>query len=321
MVGIPQAQILDVVGPLEVFSSANPCLQRMGRHAATPYRVDLVTQAGADVDTTSGISLRAHGALRDLRGPIDTLLVPGGEGVREAVLDRELTGWIARASKRCRRVASVCTGAYLLAEAGLLEGKRATTHWHACEDLARRYPQVDVDPDPIWVKDGEVYTAAGVTSGMDLALALVEEDHGRDVALTLARWMVLFLKRPGGQSQFSAELQSQLSEHEPLRELQAWILENLPHDLSVPTLARRVGMSPRNFARVFAREVGRTPARFVEHARVEAARRRLEDSGESVEQVAEGVGFGSAECMRRAFLRHVRVSPADYRNRFARIAV
>jgi transcriptional regulator GlxA family with amidase domain len=198
----------------------------------------------------------------------------------------------------------------------LLDGRRATTHWEWCATLAKRYPKVAVAADPIFVKDGNVYTSAGVTAGMDLALALVEEDHGRDVALEVARQLVMFLRRPGGQSQFSAQLAVQTADREPLRELQAWITEHPDGDCSVPALARRVAMSPRNFARVFTREVGMTPARFVESVRIEAARRRLEESVHGVESVAASCGFGTAESMRRAFLRTLRVPPAAYRHRF-----
>ena len=211
----------------------------------------------------------------------------------------------------------MCSGAFLLAEAGLLDGRRATTHWDACAALAARYPSVRVEPDPIFVRDGRVYTSAGVTAGMDLALALVEEDCGRELALAVARRLVFFLKRPGGQSQFSAQLSAQIAEREQLRDLQSWIVEYPEADLSVEALARRVAMSPRNFARVFAREAGITPARFVERVRVEAARRRLVESTSNVDSVAEACGFGSAETLRRAFLRSVHVSPAAYRNRFA----
>jgi transcriptional regulator GlxA family with amidase domain len=252
-----------------------------------------------------------------LEPAIDTLIVAGGLGTRAAVSDPALIAWLRRAAPRVRRLASVCSGAFLLAEAGLLDGRRATTHWSSCADLARRYPRVKVEPDPIFVRDGNVYTSAGVTSGMDLALALVEEDHGRELALAVARWLVLFLKRPGGQSQFSAQLSVQLASRQPLQELQAWIVENVHADLSVAALAARAGMSPRNFARVFTREIGVTPARFVETARVEAARRQLEDDGsQGVENVAAACGFGSAETLRRAFLRTLRVSPTDYRSRF-----
>jgi transcriptional regulator GlxA family with amidase domain len=215
----------------------------------------------------------------------------------------------------------VCTGAFVLAAAGLLDGRRATTHWRSCASLARRYPQITVDADPIFVRDGNIYTSAGVTAGMDLALALVEEDHGREVALHVARELVLFLRRPGGQSQFSAQLAVQAADREPLRELQAWIADHLDQDLSIPALAARVAMSERNFARVFTREVGVTPARFVETARIEAARRRLEESSHGVEAVAAQCGFGTAESMRRTFLRRLRVPPSAYRHRFTSTAV
>jgi transcriptional regulator GlxA family with amidase domain len=210
----------------------------------------------------------------------------------------------------------VCTGAFVLAEAGLLDGRRATTHWEWCDALAARFPRVQVDRDPIFVRDGNVYTSAGVTAGMDLALALVEEDHGRALALEVARQMVLFLRRPGGQSQFSAALAAQSADREPLRDLQAWIAEDPGRDCSVPALARRVAMSPRNFARVFTREVGSTPGQFVERMRVEAARRRLEESADGVDNIASRCGFGTAETMRRAFLRTLRVPPSAYRSRF-----
>jgi len=213
-------------------------------------------------------------------------------------------------------VGSVRTGSFILAAAGLLDTRRATTHWAHCHDLAAQYPQVAVDADPIFVRDGNVYTSAGVTAGMDLALALVEADYGRDVALAVARQLVMFLTRPGGQSQFSTQLAVQAADRRPLRDLQVWIADHLTADLSVPALAGRAAMSPRNFARVFVTEVGMTPAHYVERVRVEAARRRLEESADGMELVAQRCGFGSAEVMRRAFMRHVRVAPAAYRSRF-----
>jgi len=213
-------------------------------------------------------------------------------------------------------VASVCTGTMLLAEAGLLDGRRAVTHWAYCEALGRRYPKLAVEPDAIFVRDGKFWSSAGVCAGMDLALALAEEDHGRELALTIARWMVIFLKRPGGQSQFSVGLAAQATEHERIRELQSWAQAHLGSDLGIAKLAKRVAMSPRNFARVFAREVGETPARWVERARVEAARRLLEESDEGVDAIAALCGFGSAETLRRAFLRQLRVAPSAYRARF-----
>jgi transcriptional regulator GlxA family with amidase domain len=213
-------------------------------------------------------------------------------------------------------VASVCSGAFVLAAAGLLDGRRATTHWGWCDTLAESFPDVTVEPDCIFVRDGNVWTSAGVTAGIDLALAMVEEDAGREVALAIARRLVVFLKRPGGQSQFSAQLAGQLAEREPLVELQAWIADHLDADLSVERLAEMATMSVRNFSRTFAAEVGITPARFVERARVEGARRLLEESTASVDEVAARCGFGTAETMRRTFLRALRVSPSDYRRRF-----
>ena len=317
MVAFPGVQILDVTGPLEVFGCAARLLgrPRRDRRRATGSRSS--PAAPAPLTCSSGMRLVAERALRSVTGGIDTLLVAGGMGTADG--GRAIAGfvrWLRDMAPRVRRLGSVCSGSFVLAEAGLLDGRRATTHWAWCGALAKRYPAVTVEPDPIFVRDGNVYTSAGVTAGMDLALALVEEDHGRELALEVARQLVMFLRRPGGQSQFSAQLAVQAADREPLRELQAWITEHPDADLSVPALARRVAMSPRNFARVFTREVGMTPARFVESVRVEAARRRLEESAHGVDRVAAACGFGTAESMRRAFLRIVRVPPAAYRHRF-----
>jgi transcriptional regulator GlxA family with amidase domain len=217
---------------------------------------------------------------------------------------------------RARRVASVCTGTFLLAEAGLLHGKQVTTHWGRCRRLQRRYPDLTVDPDPIFVRDGDVYTSAGVTAGIDLCLALVEADHGRERALWVARQLVVFLKRPGGQAQFSSHLSAQLAERDAVAEVQTWVADHLDEDLSVARLAERAAMSPRHFARVFRAETGVTPARYVERARVEQARTRLEESNQGIEEIAYACGFGTAETMRRAFLRALRVGPSEYRQRF-----
>jgi transcriptional regulator GlxA family with amidase domain len=315
VVAFPDVQVLDVVGPLEAFAIASRLLELHGR--TTPaYAVEMVaTQAGV-VRASSGLGLVAARALRQVRGELDTLLVAGGVGTPAALRDETLVAALRRLAPRMRRIGSVCTGAFVLAEAGLLDGRRATTHWEWCDALAARFPRVQVDRDPIFVRDGNVYTSAGVTAGMDLALALVEEDHGRALALEVARQMVLFLRRPGGQSQFSAALAAQSADREPLRDLQAWIAEDPGRDCSVPALARRVAMSPRNFARVFSREVGATPGQFVERVRVEAARRRLEESADGVDNIASRCGFGTAETMRRAFLRTLRVPPSAYRSRF-----
>ena len=310
VVAYPDVQMLDVTGPLEVFAAAS----RLARRPA--YAVEVLAAGAGPVATQSGVRLVADRAWRTVRRGIDTLLVAGGQGTAAAIQDRALVAWLRRIAPRVRRLGSVCSGTFLLAEAGLLDGRRATTHWSACDRLAARYPAIRVESDPIFVRDGNVYSSAGVTAGIDLALALVEEDHGRELALRTARQLVVFLKRPGGQSQFSAQLAAQSAEREPLRELQAWITDHPAADCSVRALARRVAMSPRNFARVFLREVGVTPARFVETARIEAARRRLEESADGVEGVAARAGFGTAESMRRAFLRTLGVPPSAYRGRF-----
>ncbi len=306
-------QALDLTGPAEVFSMAS-------RLVADSYSIEVVAPRKDEISSSSGLRLRPDASITACRGAIDTLVVVGGEGVRAALLDDALVRWVAKAAPRCRRVASVCNGAFLLASAGLLDGRRATTHWAACESLQHRHPEIAVEPDAIFVKDGDIYTSAGVTAGMDLSLALVEEDLGRRAALEVARWLVLFLKRPGGQSQFSAQLSAQIAAREPLRELQGWIADNLDSDLSVPTLAERACMSPRNFARTFRKEVGVTPAAYVEAARVEAARVALDGSQEPIDSVARRCGFGTVETMRRAFHRRLGVGPSSYRERFLTLA-
>jgi transcriptional regulator GlxA family with amidase domain len=302
-------QSLDVTGPTEVFSQA-------GQIAREPYRIELVAPTAEPIRTNSGLTLVPHRAAAAVRGPIDTLIVAGGSGVVRACEDERLVRWVARAAGRARRVASVCTGAFMLAEAGVLDGRRAATHWAGCDELAERYPAIDVDHEAIFVRDGDVWTSAGVTAGMDLALALVEEDLGRAVALEAARWLVVFVRRPGGQSQFSSHLSVQAAEREPLRELQEWVSTHLDADLSVAALAERACMSPRNFARAFAREVGMTPAAYVEALRTDQARLRLESTGQKIEAVARDCGFGTVETMRRSFHRRLGVGPADYRRRF-----
>lgn len=316
VVVFPDAQMLDVTGPLEVFASANGWLSERGRPG---YSVEVLASTAGPVRMSSGLQLVAARAISQVNSGIDTLLVAGGNGTWAATQDRALLAWLRRMTPRVRRFGSVCSGTFILAEAGLLAGRRVTTHWRACKALAERYPDVHVDPDPIFVRDGNLYTSAGVTAGMDLALALVEEDYGRDVAMRTARGLVMFLRRPGGQSQFSAQLSVQSADREPIRELQAWIADHLDDDLSVPTLAGRVAMSPRNFARVFTQQVGVTPARYVETLRVEAARRRLEESTHGVDVVAMQCGFGSAESMRLAFQRRLHVAPTAYRHRFAQM--
>lgn len=316
MVAFPQAELLDVSGPLDIFAAAGSTLiSKRGGHPT--YSVEIAAESAGPIMTSSGIQIVAARAYQsiDCRA-VDTLMISGGFGVGAALEDQALLKWIRRNAPKARRVASVCNGALLLAAAGLLNGRRATTHWYATEDLKTQFPKVNVEPDAIYVKDGSVYTSAGVTAGMDLALALVEEDMGREVALSIARGFVMFLKRPGGQSQFSTHLEVENSETRALRDLQSWILNNLSADLRVENLAARVAMSPRNFARVFKAETNTTPAVFIERARLQAARRFLEESGRSVKEVAYVCGFNSPDRMRRAFLRQVHVSPQAYRERF-----
>jgi transcriptional regulator GlxA family with amidase domain len=301
-------QSLDVTGPLEALAGARTETGEPG------YLVRTASLDGGQVRTSSGLRLTPDGALPgDARG-LDLLLVPGGPGARHVA--PELVAWVRGHAGQARRLASVCTGAFVLAEAGLLAGRRVTSHWAYCDELAARHPDVTVDPDPIFVADGNIITSAGVTAGIDLALALIEEDLGRAMALAVARHLVVFLRRPGSQSQFSAQLQAQTAASQPIRHVQHWISEHLGQDLSVEALALRASLSPRQFARVFAAEVGVTPGRYVELVRLEAARRRLEDSADGIEEAARACGYGTPEAMRRAFVKTLGVNPAEYRRRF-----
>lgn len=305
LVAFPGVQSLDVAGPTEAFVGTGL------------YTVEVVAPDAGPIVSESGLGLVAARALSEVEGPIDTLLVAGGTGVRRAVEQADVIADIQRLAATSRRVASVCTGAFLLARAGLLDGRRATTHWEHSDLLASLCPTVNVEPDAIFVRSDDVWTSAGVTAGIDLALAMIETDHGSDIALAVARRLVVFLKRPGGQSQFSAQLANQLARREPLRELQMWVVEHVHERLTVERLAEECGMSPRNFSRVFRREVGVTPAQYVEQVRVEAARRHLEDTSASVQEVARACGFGTAENLRRSFIRIVGTPPTGYRARFA----
>jgi transcriptional regulator GlxA family with amidase domain len=315
-VGFEQALLLDIAGPFEVFAAARKLC--VARGLPDPYRLSLISPRGGEITTSAGVGLRTL-PLAALQGkPIDTLVVVGGFGSRQAVHEATLIGWIAERARHARRVCSVCTGAFLLAEAGLLDGRRAVTHWWASDEMQKRYPGVCVDPDPIFLRDGKIWTSAGVTAGIDLALALVEEDLGHTAALRVARHLVVFLKRPGGQSQFSAMLQTQARDDGCFSELHDWIAQHLADDLRVETLAGRAGMSPRNFARVYAQRTGATPAKAVELLRLEAARRALEETAAPIESIARRCGFGDEERMRRSFLRRLGVPPRQYRSRFSR---
>jgi transcriptional regulator GlxA family with amidase domain len=306
----PGLQGLDLIGPLEVFADAN---EELGR---TAYELTVAAASAGEVRTSSGLGLTADRRLAEVAGPLDTLMVVGGNGTAEALGDDTFVAEVRRLALDARRVTSVCSGAFVLAAAGLLDGRRATTHWRVCDLLARTFPAVTVEPDPIFVRDGNVFTSAGVTAGMDLALALVEDDHGRDLALSIARRLVLFLRRPGNQSQFSAPLEAQLAERDGIRDAQQLVVEHPDRDCSVGALARAAAMSERNFTRCFTAEVGVTPARYVERIRVETARRLLEDTDDGVDAIAAASGFGTAETMRRTFLRLVHTTPTEYRRRF-----
>ncbi len=315
MVVYPDVQSLDFAGPQEVFVAARQLIAATGR-TEPGYRVHLASLDGAPLRTSSGLRMVPDVALAQTPAQIDTLLVAGGAGSARASVEAGLLEWLREAAPRARRVASVCTGAFVLAAAGLLDGRRATTHWASAAKLAERHPAVEVDPEPIYVCDDNVWTSAGVTAGMDLALALVEEDLDREAALTIARHLVLFLRRPGNQSQFSATLAAQEPEREPLREVQRYVVEHVSENLSVQALAERAHMSPRNFARAFASEAGVTPARYVERVRLEAARRALEDTSQPIATIATMCGFGTPETMRRTFIRALGVAPAEYRRRY-----
>lgn len=319
LVAMPTSEGVDVVGALDILFLANAALRSSGGCGAG-YAPEVVTARPGPICTWSGLKLVAERPYQDVRGRIDTLIVGAADDPNTLTGDAPLVRWLRRTAPRARRIAALCSGAFLLAEAGLLDGRRATTHWTFCGELARRYPRVTVDPEPIFVSDRNIYTSAGSTASMDLVLALVDEDFGRRVALAVATSLVLFLKRPGGQAQLSTQLSGQLAERQPLRDLQAWIIDHPGDDLSISVLARRAAMSPRNFFRVFTQEIGVTPARFVQRARAEAARRMLEDTHRSTDEIAAGCGFGSAETMRAAFQRVLGMSPQAYRARFTEFA-
>jgi transcriptional regulator GlxA family with amidase domain len=313
----PGTEILDLVGPLQVFARAAEMFGTQNPGCNPIYSVEVVTTSPRrSFVTNCGLRITAHKTFREVRGKIDTLLIAGGTAIEHDQIGIEVVRWLRKIAGQIRRIGSVCTGAMLLARAGLLDGRHATTHWNWCELLTKRCPRADVDPNPIFIRDGNVYTSAGVTAGMDLALALVEEDHGSRLALQVARNLVLYLRRPGGQSQFSAALSMQLTDRKPLRELESWVLDHLDKPLTVPMLAERVAMSSRNFARVFTNEMKTTPAKFVERLRVEAARRRLEESQNSLKTIAGECGFGNVNSMRNVFQRALRIPPGQYRRHF-----
>ncbi|WP_312833124.1 GlxA family transcriptional regulator [Pseudomonas lactis] len=307
------AQVLDVTGPLQVFASANDLARQRG--LPLPYAVNVIATQAGPVMTSAGLALLAE-ALPAIDQPCDTLVIAGGWGVYGVAEDPTLVQWVRDKSRHTRRMASVCTGAFLLAASGLLDGCRVATHWTRCEELARKFPALTVEANPIFIQQGAVWTSAGVTAGIDLCLALVEDDLGRAIALEVARHLVVFLKRPGGQSQFSVTLSLQKSDSR-FAELHAWIADNLTLELSIATLAAQAGMSERSFVRHYRTETGQTPARAVELIRVENARRQLADSTTSIKRIAMQCGFGCEETLRRSFLRALSVTPQAYRERFS----
>jgi transcriptional regulator GlxA family with amidase domain len=311
----PGFQILDLTGPHEVFTQAARLTGGAGGEEDTV--IETVAAAPGPVRSSGGLAVSPTLTPAQVAGPVDTLVAVGGGGVHRASRDAEFVDWFAATARGARRTASVCSGAFLLGAAGLLEGRRAVTHWSVCAALAERFPGVTVDPDPIFVRDGNVWTSAGVTAGIDLALAMVEDDHGPEVSGMIARHLVMFVQRPGGQSQFSVQMAARRPARSPLREVLDFIADRLGDDLAVPVLAARAGMSERNFTRVFRTETGRTPAAYVESARIEAARRLLESTGITLDAVARSCGFGTVATLHRSFKRRVRVTPGEYRRHFS----
>ncbi len=311
ILAVPGVQMLDVAGPMDVFSEACALLED-----PSAYRVQIIGLTLDPIVTSNGARILPDASIATPLDDFDTLLIAGSPGIRQFEDHADAVEWVARAARHVRRVGSICTGAFLLGHAGLLSGRAATTHWNSTARLGALFPRVRVDADRIFVKDGPIYTSAGVTASMDLALALVEEDHGRTIALRIAKALILFLQRPGGQSQFSVHLAAQVSEIGPIRDVHEWILRSLGGDLSVEALAARAGMSSRNFARQFKRETGMTPGDYVEAARVEAAGRILEESDTPLKKVAGMCGFADQSGLRRAFMRRIKVTPVEYRQRF-----
>jgi transcriptional regulator GlxA family with amidase domain len=310
---LPGVVLLDLTGPWEVFKLAN----NLSAEKIPPYDLQLISGDGStQIESNGGITMTAHQLASRCRGDIDTLVVPAAGHIFESDTEAATSSLINRLAKRSRRIVSICGGAFILAAAGLLDNRKATTHWRATSELSKHFPNIDVQADSIYVKDSNIYTSAGATAGIDLALALVEEDLGKVIALECARNLVVFMRRPGGQSQFSTSLESQCTERNAINDLIVWATDNPSTDLSVEAMANYTHMSSRNFSRVFRNEVDETPAAFVEKLRIEAVRRRLEESDDSLEVISKNCGFGSTDSMRRSFRRVLKVAPHDYRKRF-----
>ncbi|MBB6499905.1 GlxA family transcriptional regulator [Pedobacter cryoconitis] len=313
LVAIPDSLSLDLIGAADVFSCAN----HFHKDPVSNYKIVIASATKELTMTmTNGLNIHCSCSIYEIKDQIDTLIIAGFSADERWNKFPQLVEWLKTCSAGIRRVASVCVGAFILAEAGLLNGKRATTHWRHCKELNDKYEGIVVDPDPIFVKDGHIYTSAGASAGIDLALAMVEEDYDCNLSIEVARWLVLYLRRPGNQSQFSSLLSQQLSSKKPIKELQQWIASHLKEDLSVTVLAERIAMSPRNFSRVFTAETGFTPARYIERLRVESGRRYIEETKYSLDEISMECGFGSADTMRKVFLRNLKISPFDYRSLF-----
>ncbi|MDF0607010.1 DJ-1/PfpI family protein [Neisseriaceae bacterium TC5R-5] len=307
----PRVQMLDIIGPADIFAEA---ARQLGKPRS--YQVIVLGTEHGMIKGTNGLRLALDGTISTFKGKIDTLLIAGSPAISEIAKDQQLQDWLQLQATKVRRLGSVCTGAFLLAAAGLLDGRRVTTHWNSSVLLAKDYPDTIVESDSIFIRDGNIYTSAGVTAGMDLALAMVEEDHGRDLALCIAREMVMYFKRSGGQSQFSARLAAQTAERTVICQIQSYIMENLKAELTIPLLAKRAGMSERNFARVFKSESGLTPAEFVELTRIDEARRLIEAGRISLKKLANQIGYANVDGFRRAFVRRLGLNPREYQKRF-----
>jgi transcriptional regulator GlxA family with amidase domain len=313
MVALPGVQLLDVSGPLDVFAEANA---EVGYEA---YRLFVAGRKSGPIRSSCGVRLMADISIgSEIPTAIDTLLVAGRPHIAEGPLEADVVDWLSRHAPRARRFGSVCSGAFFLAAAGLLDGHRVTTHWAVAAQLREQYPRVIVEEDAMSVSEGQLRTAAGVTAGLDLALALVQEDLGREVAIRVAGQLVMYFKRPGGQLQFSREGRVMPTGRSALQDLQRWIAAHLTLDLGVDNLARRMDLSARHFSRLFRKEIGTTPATWVEQVRVAAARHMLEQGSQSPKRVAAACGFSDVDTLRRVFVRNLGVTPAEYRKRFAR---
>ena len=315
-VAVPQGDPFDLIGPMMVLIDANWQLEHSGR-PDLGYDFEVVSNDPGMVFEANGLKIEVDKSCYDIRGAVDTLVFQAVDHEEKCLADRNFIDWIKKIAPRTERLVTACLGTYVLAEAGLLDGRRATTHWMACDSFRKRYKSVDIDPDPIYVKDGKYYSSAGVTAILDLMLALVEEDFGSEIALRVAQSMVLFLRRPAGQSQFSVQMTQRTSGNQRIQSVLAYVAEHPDQDLSVEVLAERASMSARNFVRVFTREVGLTPGKYVELSRVEAARGQLEQSSLPIGEIAKRCGYTTADGMRASFDRNLGVGPSEYRRRFA----